>query len=991
MTFKHKLAHRLALLKGRFLVGAAAGLALLWAASCEKPVTLTEPDQSVAQFVVSPLVVTLQENQMQDFTAVGFTTTGDTAQIGVSWSVTGGTIDTSSSGKRHYGHYKNGNCGNFKIVATSHPGSKSDTANVTVICPVTVASVSVAPPTATVPTGQTVQLTATPKDASGNPVTGHTVTWSSSNTSVASVDGNGLVTAVAAGSATITATSDGQSGTSSITVTPPAANKFALGDRVQTTDVTNIRSAPAVSGTLLGTQPAGALGTVVGGPVVDVAGDGATRWQINFDQAPSGWAAEAYLVKAVPPVPVASVTVTPSTATLASGATLQLTATPKDANGNPLTGRTITWSSSNTTVASVSSSGLVTGGAAGSATITATSEGQSGTASITVANLPVASVTVSPASATVQTSRTVQLTATPKDANGNALTGRTITWSSNNTAVASVDGNGLVTGVTTGSATITATSEGQSGSASITVSGVPVATVTVSPASASVQAGQTVQLTATPQDANGNPLTGRAVTWSSSNTTVASVSSSGLVTGNVAGSATITATSEGQSGTAAITVTNVPVASVTVTPASASVNEGKTVQLTATPKDANGNPLTGRTITWSSSNTAVATVSSSGLVTGKVAGSATITATSEGQSGTSAITVVHVPVASVTVSPATASVSAGSTVQLTATPKDATGNPLTGRTITWSSSNTAVATVSSSGLVTGVVAGSATITATSEGQSGTAAITVTPPGTGARFGHVFIVLEENTDYVDVTSSSMPYLTGLAATYGLATQYYANTHPSIGNYFELATGQVLTNNDGSSTIENVPNIVRSLLGAGKTWKSYAESIPNACYLGGDTGNYARKHNVFALLSDVANDPTGQACNIVPFTQFATDLANGTLPTFSNIAPNLCNDAHDCSLGTADNWLKTNIAPLIASPMFQQDGLLIVVFDESGGDNTLGGGRVYWAAISPKAKPGYQSTTTYQHPSTLRLILKGLGVTVYPGAAATAPDMDEFFTP
>ncbi len=190
---------------------------------------------------------------------------------------------------------------------------------------------------------------------------------------------------------------------------------------------------------------------------------------------------------------------------------------------------------------------------------------------------------------------------------------------------------------------------------------------------------------------------------------------------------------------------------------------------------------------------------------------------------------------------------------------------------------------------------------------------------------------------------------------------------------------------------MPNIVRSLVAAGKTWKSYAESIPNACYLGGDTGNYARKHNVFALLSDVANDPTGQACNNVPFTQFATDLANGTLPTFSNIVPNLCNDAHDCSLSTADSWLQTNIGPLLASPVFQQDGLLIVVFDESGGDNTLGGGRVYWAAISPKAKRGYQSTTTYQHQSTVRLILKGLGINTFPGDAATAPDMSEFFNP
>ena len=909
MTFRHKLAHRLALLRDRSVAVAVAGLALLWVASCERPVTVTEPNPSVAQLIVSPKVVTLQENQSQDFTAVGMTTTGDTAQIGVTWSVTGGTIDTSSSGKRHYGHYKNANCGSFKVAATSHPGSKTDTANVTVTCPGSpVASVSVAPPSATVPMGQTVQLTATPKDANGTALTGRTVTWSSSNTAVANVDGSGIVTAAAAGSATITATSEGQSGTSSITVTSAAANKFVIGDRVQTTDVTNIRSAPALSGSLVGTQPAGAQGTVVGGPVLDAAGDQAIRWQVDFDQGADGWAAEAYLTKAVAVVPVSSVTVSPASTTLQVGQTVQLTATPKDANGNPLTGRTVTWSSSNPSVASVDGSGLVTGGGtAGSATITATSEGQSGTSSITVSSVPV-----------------------------------------------------------------------------------PVSSVTVSPASASVSAGQTVQLTATPKDANGNPLSGRVVSWASSNTSAATVNGTGLVSGVAAGSATITATSEGQSGTAGITVA-VPVASVTVSPASASVPAGQTAQLTATPKDVNGNPLSGRVVTWASSNTSVATVSSSGLVTGKVAGSAMITATSEGQSGTSAITVVHVPVASVTVSPSSASVPAGSTVQLTATPKDANGNALSGRTITWSSSNTAVVTVSSSGLVTGIVAGSATITATSEGQSGTAAITVTPPSAGPTFGHVFIVTEENTNYSSVIgSSSMPYLNGLAQQYGLATQYYANTHPSIGNYFELSTGQIISNNDGFSTVQNVPNVVRSLLAAGKTWKSYAESIPNACYLGGDTGNYARKHNIFPLLSDVANDPV-QACNNVPFTQFATDLANGTLPHFSNIVPNLCNDAHDCSLSTADTWLKNNIDPLIKSAMFQQDGLLIIVFDESGGDNTNGGGRVVWVAVSPKSKRGYQSTTLYQHQSTLRLILKGLGVNVFPGAAASAPDMSEFFTP
>ena len=430
---------------------------------------------------------------------------------------------------------------------------------------------------------------------------------------------------------------------------------------------------------------------------------------------------------------------------------------------------------------------------------------------------------------------------------------------------------------------------------------------------------------------------------------------------------------------------------MTVRPATANVNEGKTVQLTATLKDANGNVLTGRTVTWSSSSTTVATVNTTGLVTGKVAGTATITATSEGQSGTSAITVVHVPVASVTVSPATASVATGGAIQLTATPKDASGNPLTGRTVTWSSSNTAVATVSGSGLVSGVVAGSATITATSEGQSGTSAITVTQPSPGGGFGHVFIVLEENTNYSSVIgSSSMPYLNGLAQQYGLATQYYANTHPSIGNYFWLSTGQVVTNNDSYSTIVNVDNIVRRLLAAGKTWKSYAEGLPSVGFTGATSGRYARKHNVFALLSDVVNDPV-QVNNLVPFTQFATDLANGTLPQFSNIVPDLCNDAHDCSLTVADTWLRNNIGPLIQSSVFQQDGLLIIVFDESGGDNTNGGGRVAWVVVSPKAKRGYQSTTLYQHQSTLRLLLKSLGVTTYPGAAASAPDMDEFFVP
>ena len=205
-------------------------------------------------------------------------------------------------------------------------------------------------------------------------------------------------------------------------------------------------------------------------------------------------------------------------------------------------------------------------------------------------------------------------------------------------------------------------------------------------------------------------------------------------------------------------------------------------------------------------------------------------------------------------------------------------------------------------------------------------------------GHVIVVVEENTDYSSVIgSSSMPYLNGLAQQYALAPKYYAVTHPSIGNYFMMTVGKIITNDDSYSGVVSDDNIIRRLLAAGKTWKSYAEDLPSVGYTGGDAGNYARKHNVIALLSDVVNSAT-QRDNLVPFSQFATDLAAGNLPDYSFVAPNLCNDAHDCSLATADQWLQTNIDPLVKNAAFQRDGLLVITFDESSGDNVNGGGHV-----------------------------------------------------
>src|SRR2546421_254369 len=282
---------------------------------------------------------------------------------------------------------------------------------------------------------------------------------------------------------------------------------------------------------------------------------------------------------------VTSVAVQPRTATVLVGDSMQLSASVLMSNNRPP--NSVTWASANTGLATVSGAGVVRGHSAGTLFIRATSGSKQDSAVVTVASpspLPVASVTLTPASATVSVGGTVLLVATLKDANGNALAGRAITWASNNAAVAAVSGTGVVTAAAAGSATITATSEGQSGSATVSVTIVPVASVSVSPATASVQTGQTVQLTATPKDASGAALSGRAVTWASSNAAVATVSGTGLVTGVAAGSATITATSEGKSGTSALTVTAAiaPVASVTLSPSPATVQISGTLQVTAT-------------------------------------------------------------------------------------------------------------------------------------------------------------------------------------------------------------------------------------------------------------------------------------------------------------------------------------------------------------------------------------------------------------------------
>ncbi len=297
------------------------------------------------------------------------------------------------------------------------------------------------------------------------------------------------------------------------------------------------------------------------------------------------------------------------------------------------------------------------------------------------------------------------------------------------------------------------------------------------------------------------------------------------------------------------------------------------------------------------------------------------------------------------------------------------------------------------------------LTACGGGIQQNLASTPVPPGTpGAISGvphasHVVLVIEENHSYSDVIgNAAMPYFNQLAAQNALATNYFADTHPSLPNYFMLTTGQTIAIDDSFSGTVTVDNLAHELIGAGISWKVYAENLPSVGYTGGDVFPYVKHHNPFAYFQDVLQNPAALQ-NIVPFTQFSADLAANNLPTFSLIVPNAFDDAHSCAtsgctdsdkLSTADQWLKTNIDPLVSSPAFQTDGLLMVVFDESVfTDLQNGGGHVAMIMVGPKVKKGFQSSTFFQHQSTLRTIIEATGAKDFPANAGSAPDMAEFF--
>ncbi len=386
-------------------------------------------------------------------------------------------------------------------------------------------------------------------------------------------------------------------------------------------------------------------------------------------------------------------------------------------------------------------------------------------------------VTVSPSSLSGTVGQTGQLTAVVKNQYGQVMSGAIVTWSSSNTSVVTVNGSGMATGVGAGSATITATSSGYAGSAAITVTGGTTVTapsaVSDLAVAATTDSSVTVSFTEV-NDGNGGAasyevrLAAGTISWGSAAPVVSGSCSTPLAGTSIGTKRTCTVggLTAGTSyqfqvvafrGTlnqnavfgalsnvaTASTIAQIVVGAVTVSPTAIAGNVGQTGQFTAAVTDPSGAPLSGQKVSWSSSSNNVVTIDSTGMAKAMGAGSATITAACGGKNGTAAVTVTGgtagVP-ATITISPSSASVQVGASQLFTASVKDASGNVLTGQTVTFTSSNLLVGTIGNlSGIVTALAAGTTTITATDGSLSASASLTVSatqpPPPTGGAWPH----------------------------------------------------------------------------------------------------------------------------------------------------------------------------------------------------------------------------------------------------------------
>jgi len=607
------------------------------------------PTPSLVSLRVSPGVASVVPGASQQFTATGQFSDGNSRVL--TTSLTWSTSDASVAAISNTGLANGLVAGVVTITAKSGTISGTATLNVTG-AGANLTSISVVPAASSIPVHTTQQFSATGSyaDGSSSDLTA-LVTWKSGSTAVATVDINGIVTAVAPGTSTISASIGGVTGSTTLTVNAPT---------------------------------------------------------------------------------ISSISITPVDLTLAIGINQQFTATATYSDGSTQDlASGVTWSSSSSSVVSINGSGVATTAGAGQTTITATVGSLSDTTTVTVVPAHLISIDVEPKAVAIALGTEQQFSAVGTFDDGSTQLLTSVTWTSSLPGTATINPSGLATAVGTGSSTISAISGSVTGTASLSVSSAALVSIAVTPANSSMAVGTTKQFTATGtfSDSSTQDLT-LSVLWGSSSPATATINNLGSVGSLATGTTTISATLGAISGSTTLTVSTAHLVSISINPSNPRIQKGTSLKLTAVGTFSDGSTSSNLSgLSWKSSKPNIAQVRGSGLAHGKKAGTVTISASSAGIKGTTTLTVGTGTLTSVAITPLDSSVTLGNTQQFTATGSfnDGTTQDIT-LTTHWSSSSASVATIANApsvgGLATTHGVGTTSIGANAKGVTASTTMTV---------------------------------------------------------------------------------------------------------------------------------------------------------------------------------------------------------------------------------------------------------------------------
>ena len=851
---------------------------------------------------VTPSSATIVAGTTQQYTATGTFSDGTTKNVTstATWSSNTGNATITPSGVA-----TGVTAGNATIRAVQSGINSNPASLVVTAAPVTLSSIAIAPTAPTVPLAGAQQLAATGtySDGSTADIT-FQVTWTSSDPTIASISASGGANGLRAGNTQITAALASRSATITLSVSPatlsslnvnPSNPSIANGTTQQfkasgtfsdgsTQDLSNSVTWTSSNHTVATITAAGLASSAATGPVTITAQSGTLS------------ATATLTITAAAPV---SLQISPASISLSAGNTQQLlvTATFTDGTSQDVT-RSVTYSSSHATIATVTSSGSLSAVSQGSTVITTTLDGISAALPVSVTAASLTSIVLTPSAPSIPAGLTQQFTATGAYSDGSTsdLTG-SVNWTSSTPSVLAINAAGNATAASLGNATVTASYAGVSGSDPATVIAAIATAVSVSPTPVTLAAGQTQQFAATATLSDGTQQNATATAhWSVGDPTRATISNttgnSGLLTANAAGSTSAMATVGSASGSASVTITAATISSLTINPGALnSIPAGTTKVLTVTAAYSDGsNADVTNQVTWTTGSASTAYVDPTGLLHAVAPGLTTIDAHLGGVDGTSAVLVSNATLASIAITPVSPILAVGQVVQLAATGTYSDGSTTILTTqVQWSSSSIATATISSSGMVTSLAPGSSTLAATLNGVSGNTLLSVT---------------SATLQSIAVTSVQSSFALGQSIQLK-ATGTYSNG----------------TTQDLTSTV---------------IWSSDTPATGVVSSTGVATGVHAGSFNARAVSNGVSGTETISVTSatlvsiaVTPAGQVIVDLGNNTVQF---VATGTFSDGTTQNLGSSVHWSTTGIVvgSISAAGIFSPTGIgLGTVVATSGG--------------------------------------------------------------